>query len=119
MCHIIVLMNMAMDKIMSFQESEIFKDLLRFPIPDLSLIFPHHHQPVSDLRNYMDILSRSDDRAALLPESGYSVYEMPRRSWVEARSRLVQKNDLRLHDKHGSDGHPLLLAYAELLGMPL
>ena len=43
MRHIIVLMKMAMDKIMRLQESEIFQDILCVSVPDLPLIFPHHH----------------------------------------------------------------------------
>ena len=43
MRHIFVFMEMAMDKIVGFQEGEIFQDLPCISIPDLSLIFPHHH----------------------------------------------------------------------------
>ena len=41
MRYIFVLMNMAMDKIVGPQESNIFQDIFRTPVPRLSLIFAH------------------------------------------------------------------------------
>ena len=41
--HIFVFMEMAMNKIVGFQEDEIFQDLLCFSVPDLFFIFSHHH----------------------------------------------------------------------------
>ena len=89
MRHIIVLMNMAMDKIMSFQESEVFQDLFRVPIPYLSLVFPHHHQSFCDLRNDVNILGGCDNRASLITKLTYGVYEMPASPGIETRSRLI------------------------------
>ena len=119
MRHILVFMKMAMDKIVSFKKREVFQYLLRATIPDLSFILPHHHKPVRDLRNDVDILSRRNDGAALIAELTHGINKMSRSPGVQAGCRLIQKDYLRLHYKNGGNGYPLLLPYAQLLRMPL
>ena len=68
---------MYMNEIMRFEESEVLQYLLCVSVPDLSLVFPHHHYPVRNLRNDMDILGSRNDCAAFPAKCGYRVYQMP------------------------------------------
>ena len=77
MSDIFMPVHVVMDKVMGFQEGEIFQDLFRCPIPDFPFIFPHHYYPIRYLRHNVYILSSCDNRAALLAEFEYCVYEMP------------------------------------------
>ena len=89
----------------------------RVVVDDMALV--HEEHAVTVAGELLDLLLDHDDRDPHLRELVHGMKDLLGALRVELGGRLIEDEDVRLHRKHGADGHALELTAGQVEGVPV